>query len=373
MPFKHGVQVIEVTEGSRPIRTVATSVIGIVATSDDADATTFPENQAVLVTDIQSAIAKAGTTGTLAATLTAIGTQTNPVMVVVRVAEDADPAAQDTAVIGADAAGARSGLQALLTAETNLGVKPRIIGCPGLDTVAVATELASIAGKLRAMAYVAAAGATTKEEAVTYRGNFAQREVMVIWPSFTNHEATAIALGLRSRIDAEQGWHKSLSNVGIASVTGIDADVSFELNSTAHDAHYLNENDVTTIIRKDGFRFWGNRTCSDDPVFAFETQTRTAQIIADTISEAHLWAVDKPLTPTLAKDILEGINSKLRSLVQAGQIIGANAWLDQASNTVSQLQSGELLIDYDFTAVPPLESLTLNQRATGQYLIDFAA
>lgn len=373
MPYKHGVQVIEVNDGVRPIRTVATSVVGIVATADDADAATFPLDQAVLVTDIQSAISDAGEAGTLASTLKAIATQTNPVMVVVRVAEDADPEAQDTAVIGADAAGARSGLQALLTAETNLGVKPRIIGAPGLDTVAVATELASIAGKLRAMTYVKAAGATTKEDAVTYRGNFAQREVEVIWPSFTNHEATAIALGARSLIDSTVGWHKSLSNVGLAGVTGIDADVSFELNSTAHDAHYLNENDVTTIIRKDGFRFWGNRTCSDDPIFAFETQTRTAQIIADTIAEAHLWALDKPLTPTLAQDILEGVNSKLRSLVQQGYVIGASAWLDNAANTKEQLQSGELVIDFDYTAVPPLEGLTINQRATGQYLIDFAA
>jgi phage tail sheath protein FI len=53
---------------------------------------------------------------------------------------------------------------------------------------------------------------------------------------------------------------------------------------------------VTTLIRRDGFRFWGSRTCSADPLFAFESATRTAQVLADTMAEAHFWAVDKPLT-----------------------------------------------------------------------------
>lgn len=49
-----------------------------------------------------------------------------------------------------------------------------------------------------------------------------------------------------------------------------------------------------------GFRFWGNRTCSDDPLFLFENYTRTAQVLADTMAEAHMWAVDKPITLNMA-------------------------------------------------------------------------
>ncbi|MGC1010112.1 phage tail sheath C-terminal domain-containing protein, partial [Pantoea agglomerans] len=86
------------------------------------------------------------------------------------------------------------------------------------------------------------------------------------------------------------------------------------------------EADVTTLIRKDGFRFWGNRTCSDDPLFQFENYTRTAQVLADTMAEAHMWAVDKPLTPVLVKEIIAGINAKFRELVNAGYLLGASAW-----------------------------------------------
>lgn len=46
--------------------------------------------------------------------------------------------------------------------------------------------------------------------------------------------------------------------------------------------------------------------------------TRTAQVLADTIAEGHMWAVDKPLNPSLARDIIEGIRAKLRSLVNQG-------------------------------------------------------
>ena len=33
----------------------------------------------------------------------------------------------------------------------------------------------------------------------------------------------------------------------------------------------------------------------------------------------------------------------------------------------------QLLIDYDYTPVPPLENLTLRQRITDRYLADFAS
>jgi phage tail sheath protein FI len=86
-----------------------------------------------------------------------------------------------------------------------------------------------------------------------------------------------------------------------------------------------------------------------------------------------LWAIDKPLRPSLVKDIVETINAKLRELKSAGQIIDGNAWYDPAKNTTATLKAGKLLIDYDYTPVPPLENLTLTQRITDSYLADFAA
>ncbi|MBQ0714189.1 MAG: phage tail sheath protein [Paraperlucidibaca sp.] len=374
--YHHGVRVFEIADGARSIRTTETEIIGFVATAADADATTFPLNTAVLVTNVQTAVGKAGVAGTLAATLNAISSKGGATCIVVRVEEGADEAETTTNVIGTTLTdGTYTGLKALLTAKSKFGVKPRILGAPGLDSQGVATELASIAQKLRGFAYVSAWDCATKEEAVTYRENFGQREIMVIWPDFklleAKSDAVAHALGLRAKIDREQGWHKTLSNVVVDGVTGINKDVFWDLQDPNTDAGYLNAADVTTLVRNNGFRFWGSRTCSEDSAFAFENYTRTAQIIADTIAEGHFWAVDKPMHPSLVKDIIEGINAKLRDW-SGKYIIDGKCWFDADANSQNVLAAGSLYIDYDFTAVPPLENLMLRQRITGRYLVNFA-
>ena len=381
--YHHGVRVYELNEGTRPIRTVSTAVIGLVATAEDADPFVFPLDTAVLLTNVQGSIEKAGTKGTLARSLQAIADQTNAVIVVVRVEQKTDEAEQTTAVIGGQVNGKYTGMKALLTAEQNLKVKPRILGAPGLDSAPVASAFGGIAEKLRAFVYVSAYGCATKEEAAAYRDSIGSRETMIIWPDFlgwdtvssstTTFEATARALGLRAKIDNDIGWHKTLSNVPVNGVTGISKDVYWQLQSMDTDAGYLNSNEITTLIQRDGFRLWGSRTCSADPLFQFENYTRTAQIIADTMAEGHMWAVDKPLHPSLARDIVEGINAKFRDLKTAGYIIDASCWFDPNANSKEQLKNGQLILDYDYTPVPPLEDLTLRQRITDKYLADFAS
>lgn len=380
--YHHGVRVIELDGGVRYIRTVATAIAGIVCTAPDADDVTFPIDTPVLLTDVRGAIAKAGTKGTLAAVLGAIADQSNPVTVVVRVDEGEDAAATTSNVIGTVAGGRYTGLQALLVAESKLGVKPRIIGAPGLDTEAVTTTLASIGKKLRAMAYVGVGEAKTVAEILLYRKKFGDRELMMIWPDFLSWDtvaskeavsfATARAIGLRALIDQQIGWHKTLSNVKVQGVTGISADVTWDLQDPQTDAGLLNAAAVTTLVNSQGYRFWGSRTCSDDPHFAFESATRTAQILADTIAEAQMIYVDKPMHPTLVKDMLEEINAKFRELKTGGYVIDASAWYDEAANLPAQLADGQLAIDYDYTPVPPLENLTLRQRITDRYFADFA-
>ncbi|AXA54724.1 phage tail sheath protein [Pseudomonas thivervalensis] len=382
--YLHGVRVIELNDGTRPIRTIPTAVIGMVCTADDADATAFPFDTPVLLTNVQTAIGKAGTTGTLAKSLQAIADQTKPYTIVVRVKEGATEAETTSALIGTTTAeGKYTGMKALLAAKARVGMVPRILGVPGLDSLPVATALVTIAQQLRGFAYVTAWGCKTKEEVVAYRDNFGAREAMVIWPEFQNWStvtnatvtasAVARALGLRAKIDQDVGWHKTLSNVAVNGVTGISADVFWDLQNPATDANYLNSNEVTTLINEGGFRFWGSRTTSEDPLFAFENYTRTAQILADTMAEAHMWAVDKPLHASLVRDIIEGVNAKFREMIAAGYLIGGKCWYPEDANDKDTLKAGKLFLDYDYTPVPPLEDLTLRQRITDRYLIDFAS
>lgn len=377
----HGIKVNLLTTGTRPIAPVATGIIGLIATATAAAgaATTaldaaFPLNTPILVTDIRSAIGAAGTGGTLLPALSAIADQTSPILVVVRVAEGVDDAATEANVIGGVTGGVATGMQAFLDAEVNLGVRPRILGAPGLDSEAVVAALAIIAKKLRGFVYAGAVGDTVAE-AITYRDEFAARELMLIWPNFTgtfDGDAVARAMGLRARIDEEQGWHKTLSNVAVDGVTGIDKSVHFDLQDASTPAGLLNDGDVTTIVRMTGFRFWGNRTTSDLPEYAFESAVRTSQALQDSIADGLAWAVDKPMTVSLVKDILETINANFRSLKAQGRIIDGRAWFDPALNQQSDLAAGKLVIDYDFTPCAPAENIILNQRITDRYYAGFA-
>ncbi|HIH7636054.1 phage tail sheath protein [Yersinia enterocolitica] len=382
--YHHGVRVLEINEGTRVISTVSTAIVGMVCTAEDADAAAFPLDTPVLITDVLAAAGKAGKKGTLAASLLAIAEQARPVTVVVRVATGKDEDETTSNIIGgADENGRYTGMKALLDAQSVTGVRPRILGVPGLDNQQVSTALASICQKLRAFGYISAYGCKTISEAMLYRDNFSQRELMLIWPDFLSWNttanstdiayATARALGLRAKIDQETGWHKTLSNVGVNGVTGISASVYWDLQTVGTDADLLNKACVTTLVRKDGFKFWGSRTCSDDPLFAFENYTRTAQILADTMAEAQLWAIDRPMHPTLVKDMIGSINAKFREMKSAGLIIDGTCWYDDSANDKETLKAGKLFIDYDYTPVPPLEDLTLRQRITDKYLVNFAA
>lgn len=392
--FLHGVKVNEINEAVRQIQSLSTATIGMVCTAEDADATAFPLNKAVLFTNINEAISKAGTKGTLSRALDRIAAVVNCRVVVVRVAEapaqdnDADGSKHaklmNTNIIGTiDKNGNYTGLKALLTAQSSLGVKPRILCVPQYDTKEVAVELASIAAKLNAFAYLSCYNCKTKEEAIAYKNNFSQREVMLIYGDFLSFNtatqqtetdwAVVRACAIRAYLDKTQGWHTSISNKGINGVSGVSKDIYFDINDSSTDVNFLNEKGITCCVNYNGFRFWGLRTCAEDPLFKYEVYTRTAQILKDTIAQSFDWAVDKNISVTLVKEIIEAINAKWREYTTSGYLVGGKAWLNGDLNTKDSLREAKLLISYDYCPVPPLEQLGFNQYIEDEYLVDFAA
>lgn len=378
--YHHGARIEETTDAAPTLTTISTAVIGLVATAPEADAKLFPLDTPVLLTNPQDGIATAGLRGTLAKSLQAIADQVRCPVIVVRVSDDADEATTTANVIGTtNDQGRYTGLKALLTAEQRVGLRPRILGAPGLMNEAVAQELAILCKRLGAFGYVGARGCATISDALAFRKKLSARELMVLWPDFTafdvNAKATvpalteAIALGLRASLDQSVGWHKVISNVPVNGVTGISADVFFDYVSEGTDADILNEAGVTTLIHRNGFRFWGSRTCDDGP-FIFESYTRTAQVVAATIGEGVFEYSDKPMHATLVRDLIESINAKLRDLVRQGFLLGATCWFDPTLNDKSNVKVGKLKLSYDFTPTPPLEDLTLRQTFTDTYIAD---
>ncbi len=378
--YHHGATVTEVDGAPIAISEASTAVIGFVATASDADETAFPLNTPVLITSPQTGLAKAGTSGTLGSTLQAIANHiSSGQIVVVRVEEGDDADGTNTNVIGGtDENGAYTGMKALLVAKSRLGVTPKILGAPGLDTQPVATALVSVAQQLRAMIYAGCNGCATLTDATAYRENFSARELMLIWPNFQAFDtassstvelpAAAVALGLRAKLDQTQGWHRVLSNIAANGVTGISKDVFFDYLSTGTDADTLNQAGVTTLVNQSGFRFWGSRTCGEaDSLFVFESYTRTAQQLIETIGNGVFAYTDKPLHASLVRDIIESINALGRQMVAAGELLGFKAWFDAAKNDPAAVQAGTLAISYQYTPVPPLENLKLVQSFTDTY------
>lgn len=387
--FHHGVSVTETLDGQQVIRTKSPSVIGLIATADDADNDYFPLNVPKLVTKISDAQGKAGTKGTLSKALRDIADQVKPVMVIVRVPEGAGASETEKAAdqlaktIGTNTAGAYTGAYALLGAETITGVKPKIIGAPYLDAPEAAKVMVSIAKKLHGVAYIESHKSSVSE-AIADAGGYGDRECMIIYGRFTRFDVDkkrtdeispiGCALGLRARIDAEMGWHKTLSNVPVSGVTGVSQSktVHFDLVDANTDANLLNEAKVSCLIHKQGFRFWGNRTTATDDQYMFESYTRTAQVLRESIAEAHFAYIDRPLTPSLARDIIENIAAYGRDLVANNRLLGFKVWYSEDLNETAQLKAGKLTINYEYTPVPPLEHLHLVQSFTDKYLAEFA-
>ncbi|RJF81133.1 phage tail protein [Azospirillum cavernae] len=398
--FLHGVEVVEIDDGPRPIRTVKSSIIGVVGTAPDADAAAFPLNTPVLVAGSRAASAKLDMIGerkgTLPGALDAIFDQIGAMVVVVRVAEgvgDGAVAATMANVLGGvdPVTGAYRGVHALLSARTELGVIPRVLIAPGFthqrpddpdspgQTLAnpVVAELLGIAERTRAV--IVKDGPNSNDAAaLTDRADWGSARVYLVDPwvkvlagtAVVNEPASARVAGLIAKIDNDRGFWWSPSNQTINGVLGTSRAVDFTLGDANCRANHLNEHDVACIIREDGFRLWGNRTCASDSKWAFLSVRRTADMINDSLQRAHLWAVDRNITKTYMADVAEGVNAYLRSLTAQGAILGGRCWPDPDLNSPANIAAGKVFFNFDFTPPYPAEHITFRSQLVNDYIVE---
>lgn len=389
--FLHGVEVIEMDGGVRPIQTVKSSVIGLVGTAPEADATAFPLNTPTLIAGSRVEAAKLGLTGTLPAAIDGIFDQAGAMIIVIRVDENVDHATTVSNVIGGVdvVTGQQMGLQALLGAESRLGVSPRILIAPGftgfvtrdvndeITGAPVTSEMVAIAERLRAV-IIADGPGTNDTDAIAYRGLFGSDRVFMVdpwvkvWDTEANGEAiqppSSRVAGMIARSDNERGFWWSPSNTFMNGIVGVTRAIDFTLGDPNARANYLNENEVATIIRQDGYRLWGNRTCAADPKWMFLSVRRTADMINDSLLRAHLWAVDRNISKTYVQDVTDGVNAYLRHLTAIGAILGGKCWADPELNTPTQVMQGKVYFDFDFTPPYPAEHITFRSHMINDYI-----
>lgn len=559
--FLHGIEVIEIDDGIRPIRTVKSSVIGLVGTAPDADDTVFPYNEPVAIVGNPRIAAKLGDAGTLKDSIDRIFDQAGATVVVVRVPQGGTIGETRGNIVGSSISG--NGVWALLTARSKLGLTPRVLIVPGFTDYRVSdgvtdvvmseegsgytteptitfvpaagdevtatgtsaltgssvtsvtitedgsgyvsaptvlfsappagegnrtataiavlgtgdfkdkviavvvtdggsgyltpptmtfsapppptprimpaftpimgtginsgkivevridnpgegvnpgstitfsapasgvtatatlefgsarnpivSEMLGIADRMRAI-IIADAPSTTDAAAIQYRNDFGSKRLYVVDPKvlvydgFTNsHVAFPVspcAAGLIARMDRDRGFWWSPSNQEIYGITGVARPIDFNISDPNTQANYLNENEVATVIRHEGYRLWGNRTTSSDPNWAFLSVRRTADMIYESMEEAFLWAVDRPFSQNNIVEIAESVNSYLRHLRAVGAILGGKAWIDPTVNTRDQMLQGILSVDFDIEPPAPMERLKFRAHRNGAYYEELIA
>lgn len=379
--FLHGIETIEVDLGPRSIQTVRSSLIGLVGTAPDADADAFPLDVPVLVAGPRAAAAL-GEAGTLRDAYLDVYGQGVNLAVVVRVAEGADAAATTAAVAGDPTVG--TGAYALLDAKARFGQTPRILAAPGhtaeAGVSAVTTALLAVA--VRARAVVVADGPGGSEaDAMTAAALYDDQRLYLVDPDvvvargggLVARPASGLAAGALSARDQRRGFWWSPSNQVLAGVTATGRPVGFALTQAETESNRLNEAGIATVVHQDGFRLWGNRTRSTDPLWAFLSVRRTADMIYESLEAGHLWALDRPFSQQLLLSLRNGVQAYLDQLIDRGALIGGSCWIDPERNTAATLQAGQLYVDFDIEPPAPMERLSFVAHRNGRYYEELVA
>ncbi|MGR6871248.1 phage tail sheath C-terminal domain-containing protein [Pseudomonas sp. HK3] len=396
MSFLHGIEYIESQNGIRPIKVVRSSVIGLVGTAPDADPIKFPLNQPVLISGSPADAAKLDSTGngsgTLPSAINGIFDNAGALVVVVRVEED-EPSARISNIIGGvdSATEKRTGIHALLSAQSAVGVTPKILIAPNfsgyvtrngdnlIEGAPVATELDIVASKLNAISIIEGPN-TTHADAVAFKGIFSSRRVFIVDPAIlvwdTNANATAVegnsarAAGVMVLNDHERGVHTSPSNREIKGIVGTARPIDFAMDDANSRANLLNENNIATIISDDGFKLWGSRTCSSDPKWQFIQHVRLEDMIKVALFQSHKWAVDRNITKNYIEEVSEGVNRFFGKLKNDGVVSGGECWADLEANTETSMDAGQVIFNFDYGRYGLSERITFRAAINNDYTVE---
>ena len=383
MSFFHGVTTSDIKTGARTISLPSSSIIGLcdTFTPGGLDGGTAKAGELKLITTEREAIAAFGPNSAITKACKAIYTKAKAVIVAIGVPKLEDAALQTSAIIGGVlASGQRTGLQALLDGKSLFNAQPRLLIAPGhTATQAVATALDSLAQKLRAIG-ILDGPRTTDEAAMLYAENFGSRNLFMVDPGVqywdtdlsktVDAPGSAWAAGLFAWTDAEYGFWASPSNKEFTGITGTTRAVEYLDGDETCRANLLNNANIATIIRDDGYRLWGNRTLSSDPKWAFVTRVRTLFILMDAVQAGHKWAVDRSITKTYVKDVTDGLDAFMRDLKAQGAIINFEVFPDTELNTASQIAQGKVYWRIRFTDVPPAENPNFLFEVTDQWMTE---
>jgi uncharacterized protein len=251
----------------------------------------------------------------------------------------------------------------------------------GVTANPVGKALEAVATRLRAVTFLDGPN-ISNEAAAAYRSDYGSDRVMVLDPhplvwsrtlnAYVPRPPSSLAAGMQCLIDNTRGFWHSFSNNPLPAVGGLSRPIAWDLENPDTESNYLNAHEVTPIVRVDsadqgGYRFWGLRSCSSDPQWAFLSVRRTADMIYESVIQGFLWMMDKPFSRQRVTDGVRTVDYYMRTLQRRGATLGGKAWIDPGLNTQDQLMSGHLSISFDFEPPAPIERLSFHANRESAY------
>lgn len=278
--------------------------------------------------------------------------------------------------------GARTGMKCFSLGKNLYGFNPKILIAPNFSsTNAIATEMIVQAEALRAVTFLDAPYGTTVSQAISGRGvastiNFktSSKRAFLLYPYLKAYDEasnsnidfpySSFMAGVLAATDNELGFWNSPSNKEIKGIVGAERNISAALNDANADANKLNEAGITTIFNTfgTGIRTWGNRNAS------FPTNTspdnflsilRISDVVHESMENASLQFIDRPITQALIDAIRETGNSFIRTLIQRGALVsGSRVEFPKDVNTPTEIAAGHLTYDLIIMGSVPGERIT---------------
>lgn len=293
-------------------------------------------------------------------------------------------------------AGRRTGLKAFPDSYNLFGFFPKIFITPGFSTLnSVSVELIASATQLGGVAYIDAPIGSTVQQVIAGRGprgvinfNTSSDRARLCYPHVKVYNArtnsdrlqplSIRAAGLRAKVDNDKGYWWSSSNQELVGVIGLERPLTARVDDPNSEVNLLNENGVTTVFNSfgTGLRLWGNRTAAWPTVTHmrnFENVRRTKDVADESIRYSSLQFVDMPITNSLIDSLTESVNQFFRKLIGDEALLGGECWFDPTRNPQTQVELGNLLINYKLTVPVPFERGTFETEITGEYLVKLGA
>jgi phage tail sheath protein FI len=264
---------------------------------------------------------------------------------------------------------------------STFGFTPRLLIAPGYSSLnTVAVEMIAVATKFRGHALIDAPAGTAIADAIAGRGpagsiNFytSSKRAILCYPMLKAYDTATDAnqnrpysqflAGVIAATDNAEGYWVSPSNKEIKGIVGVERTISWAINDAQTSANLLNEKGIVTIAAGfgTGIRTWGNRSAafpSSTSPDNFIPVQRTADILHESLEQAMLQFIDRPINNALIDAIKETVNAFIRTLIGRGALVDGSCTYDPAKNPPTEIAAGHLTFDLTFMPPTPAERIT---------------